>query len=130
MTETPSTDAHVSIAVPADPSFASVLRAVAAAVAARLDLPIDDLEDLRLAVDEAFASLLTLCDGGTRITLRLTPVGGGVTAYLVTDGTGTSWPPAAGELARQVLTALADEVTFDAREGAPSVSIVKRSTRG
>src|SRR3954464_11528138 len=43
--------------IPADVVYVSTLRLTAASLAARCDLTIDDIEDLRLAVDEACALL-------------------------------------------------------------------------
>lgn len=124
----PSDD--VVIAVPADPSYATLLRSVAASMAARIDLPVDDLEDLRLAVDEAFACLLAAATGATSVTMRVAPRIEGLEAFLTCDGDAATWPPASDDLARQVLTALADEVRFDRADGRPAVAIGKRAARG
>src|SRR5438552_3724247 len=51
-------DNAVSVTVPADVSFVSTLRLTTASLAARCGLTVDDIEDLRLAVDEACALLL------------------------------------------------------------------------
>jgi serine/threonine-protein kinase RsbW len=48
----------VEVRIPADVVYVSTLRLTAARLAARCDLTIDDIEDLRLAVDEACALLL------------------------------------------------------------------------
>jgi serine/threonine-protein kinase RsbW len=48
----------VEVRIPATVSYVSTLRLTAASLAARCDLTIDDIEDLRLAVDEACALLL------------------------------------------------------------------------
>src|SRR5215469_13154996 len=48
----------VSVRVPADVSYVSTLRLTTASLAARCGLTVDDIEDLRLAVDEACALLL------------------------------------------------------------------------
>ena len=44
--------------MPADGAYLSVLRTATAGLAARLDFTLDDIEDLRIAVDEACAMLL------------------------------------------------------------------------
>ena len=49
----------VEVAAPADVAYVSTLRLTAASLAARCELTIDDIEDLRLAVDEACALLLS-----------------------------------------------------------------------
>jgi serine/threonine-protein kinase RsbW len=54
---TPVEDA-VEIRLPADSAYLSVLRTATAGLAARLDFTLDEIEDLRIAVDEACAMLL------------------------------------------------------------------------
>jgi serine/threonine-protein kinase RsbW len=48
----------VTVEVPATPEFVQVLRHVAAGVAVRVDMPIDLIEEVRLAVTEAASLLL------------------------------------------------------------------------
>ena len=56
----------VQMRVPATVAFVSTLRITAASLAARCNLTVDDIEDLRLAVDEACALLLPHAeDAGT-----------------------------------------------------------------
>ena len=50
--------ADVELRLPADSAYVSVLRTTTAGLAARLDFPIDDIEDLRIAVGEACALVL------------------------------------------------------------------------
>lgn len=50
--------AVVEVRVPAEVVYVSTLRLTTASLAASCDLTIDDIEDLRLAVDEACALLL------------------------------------------------------------------------
>jgi len=50
---------HVELRLPADSAFVSVLRTTSAGLAARLDFTLDDIEDLRMAVGEACAIVLT-----------------------------------------------------------------------
>jgi serine/threonine-protein kinase RsbW len=52
-----STDV-VELTVPADPAYIAVLRTVTASLAARRDFTLDEIDDLRIAVDEACALLL------------------------------------------------------------------------
>ena len=49
---------HARLTLPAEGSYLSVLRTATAGLAARINFTIDDIEDLRLAVDEACALLL------------------------------------------------------------------------
>src|SRR6186713_1091497 len=85
---TPDRRADVELRLPADSAYVSVLRTTTAGLAARLDFPIDDIEDLRIAVGEACALVLPearpgsdlTCSfflGSSRLTVRVTvvPVG-------------------------------------------------------
>jgi serine/threonine-protein kinase RsbW len=48
----------VRVAVPASPEVVHLLRTVTASVGARMSMPLDDVEELRIAVDEAATLLL------------------------------------------------------------------------
>jgi serine/threonine-protein kinase RsbW len=52
------TPPDVELRIPADSAYLSVLRTATAGLAARLDFTLDDIEDLRIAVDEACAMVL------------------------------------------------------------------------
>ncbi len=60
----------VEVRIPADVGYVSTLRLTAASLAARCDLTIDDIEDLRLAVDEACALLLPHATPGSSLDAR------------------------------------------------------------
>ncbi len=98
----------VELRLPADSAFVATLRLTAASLAARCDLTIDDIDDLRLAVDEASALLLPHASGNVLTAVfTLAP-----SALSVTVAVATS---AALEVARDgfgwaVLDALADSV--------------------
>ena len=65
-----SAQSAVSVTVPADVSYVSTLRLTTASLAARCGLTVDDIEDLRLAVDEACALLLPHAMPGSNLDLR------------------------------------------------------------
>ena len=48
----------IDLAVPANPEYVGLIRSAAAHIAAHADLTLDAIDDLRLAVDEAFAVLI------------------------------------------------------------------------
>jgi serine/threonine-protein kinase RsbW len=57
---------RVTIQMPAEGAYLSVLRTATAGLAARLDFTLDEIEDLRIAVDEACGMLLgQAAPGGT-----------------------------------------------------------------
>ena len=57
----------VELRIPADSAYLSVLRTVTAGLAARLDFTLDDIEDLRIAVDEATAMVLPQTTPGSAL---------------------------------------------------------------
>ncbi len=64
--------AEVVLSVPADSIYLSVVRTAAAGLGARLDFTLDDIEDLRIAVDEACALLLKQARGDSTLDVAFT----------------------------------------------------------
>jgi serine/threonine-protein kinase RsbW len=58
---------EVTVRLPADGVYLSVLRTATAGLAARLDFTLDEIEDLRIAVDEACAMLLSQAIPGSNL---------------------------------------------------------------
>src|SRR5579859_1058137 len=63
---------HVTVTMPAEGAYLSVLRTATAGLAARLDFTLDEIEDLRIAVDEACAMLLAQADEGSSLQCEFT----------------------------------------------------------
>ena len=73
LTGQPATDDDVVLlTVPADGGYLGVLRTATAGLAARLQFALDEIEDLRIAVDEACAMLLAIAtrDAELRVPVR------------------------------------------------------------
>ena len=119
----------ITVSVPPESGSVHVLRAVTASVAARMNMPFDGIEDLRLAVDEACAWLLGLAGGATSMTLRLRPMDDRLEAVVSIDAAGRAWPPPDLEqsLSWMVLSALVDTVSLDAEASGPSIRLIKRT---
>ncbi|WP_028648492.1 anti-sigma factor [Nocardiopsis sp. CNT312] len=99
----------VTVTLPADSAYLSVLRTATAGLAARLDFTLDEIEDLRIGVDEACAMLLTQALPGTELTteFELTPEAMRISVSVMTaDGR----LPARDTFAWTVLSALAGDV--------------------
>lgn len=113
--------------VPARSEFVPVLRGMVASVGARLDLPYEQIDELRMAVDEACALLLRLSRGET-LWLRLQPSGESLTAEVGCDTAITTSPSPAVEESWpwRVIAGLSDEARFDLTDRGPSIVIVKR----
>jgi serine/threonine-protein kinase RsbW len=103
----------VVITLPADSAYLSVLRTATAGLAARLDFTIDEIEDLRIAVDEACAMLLPQAVLGADITCEFHLEGASIrvgVSVLTVDGE----QPSRDTFAWTVLSALAGEVDSSA----------------
>ena len=118
----------VVVSVPARPEFVHILRTVAAGVAAQADFTFDEIDDLRLAVDEAIGHLLGAGRGGRQIVVRLSTEDARVEVEASIDAPTDPWPPADAEasLTWQVLSALTDEAKFDRSAHGPALLMVKR----
>ena len=99
----------VEIRLPAESAYLSVLRTATAGLAARLDFTLDEIEDLRIAVDEACAMLLPHGVETAQLTCRfeLTPETLEVTVSLPTT---RGQLPERDTFSWTVLSALAGEV--------------------
>jgi serine/threonine-protein kinase RsbW len=122
--------AAISAEVPATAEFVQVLRNVAAGVAARLDMPIDQIEEIRLAVAEA-ASLLLAETAGTNLRLAIRRDDDVIDVTLASDGGTDGWVAERIEAswAWLVLQRLSDDVRWgrDERHD-PSIGFAKRHT--
>jgi len=124
--ENGANDETVSLTVPANPAYVSVLRTVTASLAARRDFTIEEIDDLRIAVDEASALLLPHVGAGDSLSAAF----GGEANTLTIE---VSVPLAEGDEAKpdetsfawMVLSALADTVTTDATGGRLVLTLTK-----
>ena len=99
----------VQLRLPAAGAYLSVLRTATAGLASRLDFTIDDIEDLRIAVDEACAMLLAQAVPGADLECRFELTAEAIdvaVSVLTLDGE----EPSRETFAWTVLTALAGEV--------------------
>ncbi len=115
------------LSVPARAEYVHVLRAVAAGVAARQDFSYDEIDDLRLAVDEACGQLFAVGGEGTWMTLGIDLVDGGVDIRVAIDTEPSPWPPPDHQdsLTWQVLSALTDRATFERSDDGAALHLVK-----
>jgi len=126
-TEREMTRDHVTVTMPAEGAYLSVLRTATAGLAARLDFTLDEIEDLRIAVDEACAMLLAQAIPGTSLECGFDLDSDQVT---ITVSVVAAQPrvPAKDTFAWTVLSALAG--TVDSQLGPDDqVSIVLRKRR-
>ena len=121
-------DDTVELRIPASGAYLSILRTATAGLAARLDFTLDEIDDLRIAVDEASALLLGDATPGANLTCLYTlrPELLVIRVSTTTEG---------GRLPRQhtfawtVLTSLAGEVETEST-ATGAVAIILRKRRG
>jgi len=119
----------VVVRVPARSKWVGLLRSMVGRVGGGLRLPIDAIDDLRIAVDEAFALLVPLGAEPKVATLELEPSHGRLRATLRMPVDPGRWPPLGLDrsLAWKVIVGLTDEAVIDARAGEAVVVLVKRT---
>lgn len=118
--------ADVELRLPADSAFVSVLRTTTAGLAARLDFPIDDIEDLRIAVGEASAMVLPEATPGSDLTCRFYMAHGALTVSVGVE-VDHAVAPDFDSFAWQVLATLATHATSDAAAGAFVITLTMES---
>ncbi len=118
---------RVTVRMPADGAYLSVLRTATAGLAARLDFTLDDIEDLRIAVDEACAMLLSQAIPGSSLecTFALSPDDMTITVAVPSLN---PRPPSGDTFAWTVLSALAGTVEAQVGPG-DRLAIVMRKSR-
>ena len=99
----------VELRVPAVPEALVTVRTLAGDLAARAEFPLDEVDDLRLAVDEACTCLAELARPGTKLTCTFVV---DETRVMMTASVSTTGPTTlrTDTFAWRVLTTLADEV--------------------
>ena len=99
----------IDLAVPAEPEYVGLIRSTAAHIAAHADLTIDAIDDLRLAVDEAFAVLIAHKPQSGVVTIQFKIHSEKLDIELT--GPAGSPPPDKSSFAWTVLSALVNEVS-------------------
>lgn len=123
----PTTDNDVVLlTVPADSGYLGVLRTATAGLAARLQFTLDEIEDLRIAVDEACAMLLTIATPGSELDCRFTATETALTVDVTVPTVRGARLPAESSFAWKVLTALTTAVDATIKDGRATIQLVTR----
>jgi serine/threonine-protein kinase RsbW len=105
----------VELRVPADPAYLAVIRTATAGLATRLNLTLDEIEDLRIAVDEACSLVLAGRTHPDRTLKASFTLGNGAIAVVIA-GPAVSLPGQAS-FSWAVLQALAGDVVTGVSDG-------------
>ena len=116
----------IAVRVPASPQYLQVIRLIAAGLASRLGFTIDDIEDLKIAVDELTAYLTGRSgrEGTLEISFRvhgdrIEISGTGIFGSAIEIRTELS------DFSRQILETVADSASLQHTDGSPHFHLVK-----
>jgi serine/threonine-protein kinase RsbW len=124
---TPVTADQIQLAIPGSPEFLRLARLAAADVGSRIGMTFEDLEDLRIAVDELSYAIT----GGrpeSRLNLVFTLRDSAIEVEGSTPDEGESFAPT--ELARTIVAAVVDEYQLEAADGQRRFRLFKRVPEG
>lgn len=122
-------DPSISISFPARTEFVRVARLAATGVVSITDWTVDDVEDFRLAVSEACAHLLATPAAASTLTVQITLRGRDAEVFVRADSTASPDEAASETLARDVVSALGENVSFESVDGSPAVRFTKRASQ-
>ncbi|MCW2502396.1 MAG: anti-sigma factor [Actinomycetia bacterium] len=112
----------IEVRLPAAATHLPVLRTLSADLAARLDFNLDEVADVRMAVDEACAGLVARAADGATLRVSFT-ARQGTLRVVATAPTTDGAQPARDTFGWQVLTALVDEVETAADDTSKEVTV-------
>lgn len=122
-------DDVVLLTVPADGGYLGVLRTATAGLAARLQFALDEIEDLRIAVDEACAMLLAVTPRGAELECRFAVTDDALAVAVTVPTVRGAKLPAESSFAWKVLTALTTSASADVAEGRATIRLLTRRAR-
>lgn len=119
-------DDVVLLTVPADGGYLGVLRTATAGLAARLHFALDEIEDLRIAVDEACAMLLAVAACDAELACRFAVTEEALTVEVTVPTAPGARLPAESSFAWKVLTALTTSVSTTVTDRQATISLLTR----
>ena len=117
----------VTLRIPAEPAYVQVIRLIAAGLASRLELTLEDIDDIRIAVDELATYLVGL--HGREGTLEV--------HFMLHDdrieihgrghfAAGEKVRTDLTELSRMILATVTDSASLEAIDGSPGFALTKK----
>lgn len=121
----------VELLLPADPAYLAVVRTACAGLGARLDLTLDEIEDLRIAVDEACTLVLPTDRSIPDVSVRLRATFSVTADTLAVRVQGPNPAlPVETSYAWAVLEALAGDVSSGVEPGGSWIALTHARARG
>ena len=113
----------VTAKVPADTAHVSLLRAVATALAARLDFPVDRIIELQIAVDEICSRLMAVSRSPSYVQIEFQVEDRGLRLHASADGERRDDREFLTEWSRVILEAIAEDITPAFDDGQTGVTL-------
>ncbi len=117
---------QVQLVMPADPEFLRLARVTAMGLASRLSFTIDEIDDLRIAIDELVFGLIGTRGRPGSVTMIYSLHDGSL--EVTGSGTFSDGLPTGGltELSELILDAVTDEHELSSKDGKPTFRLLKR----
>ena len=119
----------VRLEIPAETRVVRAARLVASGLTSAAGFDVDDVDDIRIAVDELCAVLFELGDGGV-VSVTFTTRPGEIEVQGQTAASEEAVDPSRFALSVQILNAACDEFSWSMADGIADVRIAKRLRRG
>jgi serine/threonine-protein kinase RsbW len=119
----------VHLEIPASGAYLAVVRAAATGLAAQLQFTYEQIDDLRIAVDEACTQLLARRGSATTLQVDYHMVDSELRVDVSIEAADRGDPLPRDTFAWQILTAITDEVSEQAQSGRLALSFRKAGGR-
>jgi serine/threonine-protein kinase RsbW len=116
----------VLLSVPADGAYLGVLRTAAAGLAARLHFTLEEIEDLRIAVDEACAMLIGLAVPAAALQCRFALTEDELEVEVAVPAAPGATLPATSSFAWKALTALTSNARAEVADQTATIALTAR----
>jgi hypothetical protein len=116
----------VRLEVPGTLEYVRVVRLTAAAVAARLAFDVEEIEDVRVAVDELVSTVIE-AGGGAEVRITFSSLD---ESFVVEGDAQVVREPAIDDLTRQILSVVVDTFEVTTSDDVARFRATKRSTSG
>ena len=117
---------EVQLVMPADPEFLRLARVTAMGLASRLSFTIDEIDDLRIAIDELLFGLIGNKGRPGRVTMTYEMVESGLQVKATATFEDGQPTPGLTELSELILDAVVDEHELSANGTSPTFRLLKR----
>lgn len=116
---------EIWLEIPAQPEYVFLARVTAAKLATRQSFSIDEIEDLRLAMDESLSWLISAADPEGSVRVQFEDTKPGIRIRGVAERPGPRRPPVS-DMSNLILDALVDEHAVGDDDGRPFCELLKK----